>query len=360
MSDMHHKRFVSFLIRHNTKKFWLIFAAVVAVLGIAAIIYFVWFSKQPLNRADPKGSGTAAEPSIKIVPSPLSGEEVSSDLAKRPITGVIIENSPNARPQSGLASAGVIFEAIAEGGITRLLVLYQEGQPELIGPVRSIRPYYVDWSMGYEASVAHVGGSAEGLQQIRTLPGARDLDQFANGAYFFRSTDRYAPHNVYTRTSLLDELSDKRGYKSSKFEPVPRKKPTPSEAPNAQNIAVNFSSNLFRANYTYNPAENNYLRSIGGVPHLDRESGQQLKSTVIVVMKTSFSLHPDGQHYVYGTIGSGEALVFQDGTVTIGTWEKASRTDMIKLKNAEGQPIKLNPGQTWYEALPSNKTVTYE
>jgi len=128
--------------------------------------------------------------------SPLTGALVANDaMTKLPVTGVMIENSPDARPQSGLKDSGVVFEAIAEGGITRFLVLYQQEKPQLIGPVRSLRLYDVEWLAAFDAGICHVGGSAAALSEIRN-GSYRDLDQFFNSSSYWRASNRYAPHNV--------------------------------------------------------------------------------------------------------------------------------------------------------------------
>ena len=125
--------------------------------------------------------------------SHLNGIEVASkaDLS-RPVTAIMIENSPDARPHSGLKQAEVVYEAIAEGGITRFLTLFQQHKPQLIGPVRSLRMYYVDWLAPYQASVAHVGGSHASLQEVRNGK-YRDIDQFFNGSSYWRANDRRPP-----------------------------------------------------------------------------------------------------------------------------------------------------------------------
>jgi len=110
--------------------------------------------------------------------SKLTGVQVDPAVNQRPTTAVMIENSTAARPQSGLDQAGVVFEAIAEGGITRFEAIYQDSQPAYLGPVRSVRPYYIQWALGFDAAIAHVGGSPEALSDIKTW-NAKDLDQFA-------------------------------------------------------------------------------------------------------------------------------------------------------------------------------------
>jgi hypothetical protein len=329
------------------------FTLVIAGIVAAGTVYAL--RNDLVSRTKPASN---TKPVSATVASPLTGREIKSELAERPVTGVMIENSPEARPQSGLNDAGVVFEAIAEGGITRFLALYQEDQPKLIGPVRSLRPYYLDWAMGFDSSVAHVGGSEEALQQARSISAFRDLDEFNNSAYFFRTRDRYAPHNMYTRTELLDKASKKKDYKESDFTSLERKKPKPAEVPDASSISVNFSAPTFRADYTYDKASNNYKRNIGGKPHLDKESSKQLTSDVIVIMKIAWSTKASG-HSVYGTLQGGEAQVFQDGTVYTGTWSKQSREDQIKLIKSDGTPLKLNPGRTWIEALPTGRSVSF-
>src|SRR5690606_11343443 len=148
-------------------------------------------------------------------------EVKNKEATTQEVTAIMIENSPDARPQSGLKESGVVFEAIAEGGITRFQVLYQEDKPQLIGPVRSLRPYFVEWAAPFDASIAHIGGSYNALQEVRNGQ-YKDIDQFFNGDTYWRSTDRYAPHNVYTNFKNLDALNTKKGFTVSKFDGFPR------------------------------------------------------------------------------------------------------------------------------------------
>src|SRR5262249_44865010 len=152
-----------------------------------------------------------------------------------------IENSDDARPQSGLQEAGVVYEAIAEAGITRFMALFQETGPQYIGPVRSLRPYYIDFAAPFQASIVHVGGSPDALAQV-TSGGFRNLDQFANGGSFWRISTRYAPHNVYTAFARLDALNQSKGYTSSKFTGWPRKKDKKLALPQATAIDIRVSS----------------------------------------------------------------------------------------------------------------------
>lgn len=287
--------------------------------------------------------------------SPLTGVEVKDEAAtKQAVTAIMIENSPDARPQSGLKSAGVVYEAVAEAGITRFLALYQQDKPQLIGPVRSLRIYYVDWLAPYQASAAHIGGSKAALDEIRN-GNYRDIDQFFNAGAYWRASDRYAPHNVYTSFERLDALNASKGYQESSFKSFARTDPKPAETPNATNIAINFSSGAYNTGYTYNAESNNYTRSLGGAPHLDREAGQIAPSVVVALKVDMTHVLEDGYRESITTSGQGQGYVFQNGSVSEVTWKKADRASPLELVDAEGKPVKLNRGQTWIAAVPNGQ-----
>ncbi len=293
--------------------------------------------------------------------SPLTGAVVADEAAtKQPVTGVMIENSPDARPQSGLKNSGVVFEAIAEGGITRFLVLYQQEKPQLIGPVRSIRLYDAEWLAAFNASIAHVGGSAGGLAEVRN-GSYRDIDQFFNAGYYWRSTDRYAPHNVYTSFAKLDALNAAKGYTSSSFTGFSRIDASPSAAPNATQINVNISSDLFNSSYIYDKATNSYLRSQAGAPHLDREDGQINPAVVVVIKVNESTVMQDGYREDITAIGSGYGVIFQNGVAQEVTWHKDSKLGQIYFTDASGKDVPLVRGQTWITAIPvSAGSVTWQ
>ena len=287
--------------------------------------------------------------------SPLTGAAYSDEsLTKRPVTGIMIENSPDARPQSGLKNSGVVFEAIAEGGITRFLVLYQAEQPQLIGPVRSLRLYDIDWLAAFNSSIGHVGGSLYALNEIRN-GSYRDIDQFFNPNTYWRSNDRNAPHNVYTSFANLDALNTAKGYTSSSFTGFTRVDGKKSDIPNATDIDITISSYLYNSNYKYNAEANNYARSQAGEPHTDREDGQITPSVVIALRVDESTVMQDGYRESITTIGSGAATIFQNGTATAATWSKSSKTEQIKFRDSDGKDIPLVRGQTWIAAVPNNE-----
>lgn len=320
-------------------------------------------------------SNTAFKAPPKPAPkfySPLTGVEVPDEAAtKQQVTGIMIENSPDARPQSGLKDSGVVFEAIAEGGITRFAVLYQEQKPELVGPVRSLRPYYLEWMRPFDASIVHVGGSANALNEVRN-GNYKDLDQFFNGDFFWRTTDRYAPHNVYTSFAKLDELNKAKGYTSSEFEGFPRvesdkrkkqSKEGEEEAPPppvANNIDINVSYGAFNVRYEYNTENKQYNRFQGGEPHMDREAGQIAPKVAIVIKVPTTLGFEDGYREQMNTIGENEAFIFQNGTVVEGKWRKESHEAQIEFLTKDNKPIPLERGQTWVTAIPTDRSVSWQ
>jgi nucleoid-associated protein YgaU len=326
----------------------------VAVLVVAGATAFAINTQRPA----PVVKAPVAKPAPKPAPevkyySPLTGSQVADEAAtKMATTAIMIENSPDARPQSGLKQSGVVYEAVAEGGITRFLTVHQQDKPQLIGPVRSLRMYYVDWLAPFNASVAHVGGSANALTEVRNGT-YRDIDQFFNPATYWRAPDRYAPHNVYTSFEKLDALNQAKGYTESKFTGFSRIDGKPSDAPNATSIAVTISGPTYNSSYVWDAASNTYPRSQAGAPHLDREDGQIAPSSVVVMKVNMVRVLEDGYRESITTTGSGEAIIFQNGTVQTVTWNKADRASQITFTDAAGKDVPLVRGQTWISAVPN-------
>lgn len=336
-----------------------IIGSIFLFLLVTLLSYFFIFKKDKQNTPIKISEPTLRSSEQEKIYSPLTGLEVDQDQASRPLTSLIIENSVDARPQSGLNEAGVVYEAIAEGGITRFATVYQENLPSEIGPVRSLRPYYLDWLKPYKSSIGHVGGSQKALKQVRD-GSWKDMDQFANANIYWRSKERSAPHNVYTSAERIDKFNQTKNYILEDFPKLPRKEDQKSATIGASTINLNISSKLYNSVFSYDPTQNNYLRSQGGKPHLDK-SGSQIKAKTLVVIISPYSIvQEDGSRSAYKTIGSGEAVVFQDGLVTPATWTKADQKSQIKLTDSTGKDIKLNRGKTWYTFLSSRDKLTYQ
>ena len=329
----------------------------ILLVGGGVYAYKGLHPKPVANSPVAKAKKKAAAPAV--ITSPLTGLPVSEEQSKRVVTGAMIENTVFARPQSGLKEAGVVFEAIAEAGITRFLALFQDNQAPNIGPIRSARPYYVDWAHSFDAPLAHVGGSPDALSKIKSN-GVKDLDQFFNSGAYHRVGSREAPHNVYTSIASLNNVEKSKGWTSSSFTGFERKKEAPAKVPTAKTIDLAISGPTYNAHYDYDAANNQYLRSEGGAPHKDAESGAQLAPKVVIALVAPYSLMSDGYHSQYQITGSGEMTVFQDGTVTKGTWARKDGPSQYTFTDAEGHALKLNPGQTWITVVGTAGAVTYK
>ena len=206
----------------------------------------------------------------------------------------------------------------------------------------------------FQPSVAHVGGSAEALKMIRN-GSYRDIDQFFNGQYYWRATDRYAPHNVYTTFTKLDSLNKAKGYTSSTVDSFARQitKPPKESEINVKNIDLKISGPLYNVRYTYDPKTNTYHRQVGGRAHLDREKGQIAPTTVIAIKTNMQRVLQDGYREQLTTIGQEKAYIFQNGQVIEATWKKPARDKQIRFYNNKNQEIAINTGQVWITAIPN-------
>lgn len=301
---------------------------------------------------------------------------------RRPLA-VMIENHTESRPQSGLSSADVVYEAVAEGGITRLMAVFYCNLSDIqVGPVRSARTYFLDWLGEYDALYAHVGGAntpgpADALSQIIKYK-VKDLNQFSIGfPVFWRDYQRLGrsvatEHTMYSTTAKLWEVGAKRGWIATdsagiawdkNFKPWVFKDDKGGGA--TAKIAVSFweSQPGYDVAWIYDPAANTYKRQNGGSDHLDlnNKTPISVKNVVIQFEKeiNANDGYPGNVHLLYGTTGSGKALVFQDGNVIEGKWTKASRLARTKYTDKNGKEIEFNAGQIWIQTVPEGSKVSY-
>ena len=355
--------------RPQPKRKKLIIAGITAVaVGIVGTAVVIEVNRLGSFKRATSSVTSMIKPSIPAAPpptapSPLTGLPVDPGAAKQPIVGIMIENlDPDARPQSGLSDAGVVYDALAEGGITRFLALFQEPVPSSIGPIRSLRPYYLDWGLEFDAPVIHAGGSQPALAAIGPR-GLKNVEALVLGSpYFTRTSDRLAPHNLYTSTNGVSTVLAKLKFdRQPTFNVWPRKADSAEATPSHPTIDIDFGSASYNVKYTFDSTSNSYARELAGKPHVDRNSGQQImvKNVVVEFVPTSYSTQEDGKPETnIALIGSGQALVFEDGGKTDATWKKTSDTSQTQLIDGNGQPIQFNRGNSWIEVVPSGNIVT--
>ena len=319
---------------------------------------------------------------------PLNGEKYSKKQKEwwekhRPL-GVMIENHEESRPQSGLSSADVVYEAVAEGGITRFLAIFYCNTASNLGPVRSARTYFLDWASEYGdyPLYAHVGGAntpgmADALGQISDFGWNlyNDLSQFNLDYPTFKRVERpngrdvATEHTMFSSTEALWKVADKRKLTNvnedgdrwdEKFVNYSFKDDVKGEdRPLAQKIHLELWEDYkeYAIDWIYDRISNVYKRENGGKSHLDKNTNKQLTAKNIVVLVMFESHANDGYennvHLLYKTKGAGKAYIFMDGKQVIGRWEKDSRTARTEIYDNLGAPIKLNRGTIWFEILPN-------
>jgi len=354
------RKIKGFTRRHRVALIIIVLAVFIAIGLLSYYFFLLGRTDTPIPKMEVKAK---AVPKETRIPAPYTGLLIDPTAVKRTPLAVVIENHPDARPQSGYPKADLVFETIAEGGITRTLAVFQSQDASEVGPVRSARPYFIDWLTELNAVFVHVGGNVDALDEIakNKLP---DINQFYYGSFFWRSKDRYAPHNVYTTSEKLYSAMEKAGLaKTTDLTSLNFKKDIDEkERPPLQNVSINFSTPQFVAGYSYDQKTNEYYRTVGGVAQTDKATGEKIKTKNIVVQyepMNNYMTRIGEQGVKIGTIGSGQAIVFQDGKAIVGTWEKASRAGRTKLVAQTGQEILLNPGQSWFEIVPLSATVTY-
>lgn len=339
----------------------------VVVLGVFGVLGFLLF--RPILNENTTETDIAGTKPDEIYYSHLTGREVSKDKINAAATCIMIENSPDARPQSGLDEAGIVYEAIAEGGITRFMAVFQEAKPQYIGPVRSLRMTYAEFAKPYQCSIAHVGGSDNALNLVRNNSEFRDIDQFFNDESYWRISSRWAPHNVYTSFNSLDSLNQGKGYTTSEFEGFKRVRPDSNietKSNPVTNIYIQMSTGTYNVMYEYDEDENNYKRSFewGGPHEVISEGGTttQLAPDVVIALETdAVSRSGSAEGYAdYRTTGEGDAVIFQNGTVITATWKRADEDSELKFYDSSDEEIALNRGQVWISIYPSGNVVNWE
>lgn len=352
---------------------WMPAAVLAAVLAVAFAVVFVRLTHGASKPASTPTPVPRPTPVPSIVPSPLDGLPVPRAVAKRRPLAIMVENfDPDARPQSGLRQASVVFETLAEGGITRFMAVYLDHDAGVVGPVRSARPYFVDWAAGLKAIFAHAGGSPDAQNLLARLSNEggliADIYALGNLTEFYRTTDRVVPHNLYTTVQALRRLARRRHWDHVvSYPPFHFKRPLVLASRRPQRIHISFndpnigSPTDYDVDYRYSRKRNVYWRRLGGVPHIDRDNGHQIAPTNVVVLFMGMAPIPGDpdRRITIDDMGHGRALYFHDGLVQRGTWRKPSMEAELSLLAADGRPERLDPGQTWIEAVPLGGTVTY-
>lgn len=386
--------------KFNKKNLIFLIIGIAGMIGGAAMLLITFLVLDDSQKITEFDKNDVKNPENAVY-SDLTGEKLTNaSLKTAPAYCVQTPNGTDgARPQAGLKEAGVVFEAIAEAGITRFAAIYQNPTSAVIGPIRSLRIYYLQWDTPFDCTIVHAGGSGDALAAVAN-GNYKDLSE--DYQYMYRGT--YGGrlwNNLFTTANYLKQSSDNMGYNSSNIKGFARMTPEESAKNRAENLAVNKleitkptegdtsemsvkvgsamldlgSFGSFNVNYAYDLESNTYLRSYGdGAAHevyqcTSEDLGEknpedactlsQMAPSVVVAMVVEESRAADNYHEDITTTGTGKAYIFQNGTAVTGTWEKSSADEQIKFIDKDGEEIKLAPGQTFITAIPEYGSVEF-
>lgn len=293
---------------------------------------------------------------------PLTGEEAPSEAAVvRRVISVKIENSPAARPQTNLSLADVVYESVAEGGITRFNALFHSKEPDVVGPVRSARLSDLYIVPQYHALFVFSGASTSVNARIRSAI-SENLSQDAGVSYpYFRAKDRPAPHNLYVVLAKVREEATRRSMPGTmQVQGLMFGKGAVEGTPTVSEIYIPFSP-ANKVRWTYDTATRTYLRENNGAKHMDKGTGKQIAARNVVVIRAK---HVPASHDVVGSTtyeiileGTGVCTVFRDGQRFDGTWT-AGKDAPPRFVGEDGKPILLAPGNTWIQVIQPSIDIT--
>jgi hypothetical protein len=351
------------MVTNNTndqvKKNSLVIPAVIVIVFVIVLISGCALVKI-LNYKVPEFNFNKAPIAVEdnIIRRKIDGQAVKTEAeANLYPVAIMVENMVDSWPQTGLDKANLVIEAITEASIPRFVAFYASNDEiKKIGPVRSARPYYLDWANPFAPLYMHVGGAPEALQKIRSGKyNLIDLDQFFWSEYYWRDKWRYAPHNVYTSSELIKEALTQKGLTTSADYPTWKYKNDLELAKRPEqvnDIKITYAVQFYKVRWQYNREENNYIRYQNGDIH-KMSDGEWIKAKNVIVQINDMSVIDDIGRKKITTIGEGKAWVYRDGEKVEATWKKATINDGLKYYDGKGNEIELNGGTTWIEVIPN-------
>jgi hypothetical protein len=279
--------------------------------------------------------------------APLTGlPDPTGQSLTRPALSVKIENAPEARPQTGLQNADVVYEQIVEYGITRFMAVFNSNIPPVVGPIRSGRIMDPDLSAPLGGIFVYSGGIQATEDAIKATPGVNVIVDTGSGTALFRDNSKAAPHNLYGHTDQLLAAGGKPTPPPPLFQYLPAKVPFPGQA-NVNAFTIKYDPMFGAPTYTWDAAIGAWRRSVGLAPFMTTDGGQVAPNNVIIQFVGSYLQSPEAGSF--NTIGNGDAWVFSAGKLIKGKWSRTSQAAPTQFTDASGAPIRLTPGRTWVE-----------
>lgn len=364
--------------------------ALVAVVAAGALVY-LGTRTPPQTAAEPTPEPTpavtasptvaptptpTAAPTPTPVPTPTPTPAVVSDLTGLPADpavahrlplAVMIDDNRIARPQSGFNAASIVYQAPADGGETRYMLVFQAEDSPDIGPVRSCRIYFAHWAAEVKAAISHYGGDRKCRTYVKWQKGKTiwSVDGIGPGnPAYHRIRTRFAPHNAYTSSAELRRVAEKLGAPKTIVADVYQRPwafpSAPETRPASQQIAMRYRTGLVA--YVYDPASNLYTRWLDGKRQVDPADGKVVTTTNVVVLFQRFRIdtqvEPGHARPDVRSIGTGTAWVFREGRRTVGQWRKIDAAGPTRLFDENGREIALVRGRTFIQSVPLDTKVS--
>lgn len=340
------------------KKFKKIIKVLLALIIAGALIYVVgvtqgWFDKEDVKKTIKKLTPTVKKSNIKII---------DEDSNQRPYA-IMIDNVSDARPQTGINKAYIVYELMVEGGLTRLMAIFKDTKVDQIGPVRSSRHYYLDYAMENDAIYIHYGWSPQAQSDISSLK-INNLNGLANPSNMFWRDYTYHKneHTAYTSTEKINKAGESKGYRltsdDSQLLDYSEKSIEMDETKVANEVKISYSTST-SVTYKYNTENKVYLRYMNGYEHKETSSGQLKAKNIIAYNVTYGKITNDvkGRQEMSNT-GSGTGYYFTEGKFMEIKWNKSSRSSKTVYTDANGKEIKVNDGNTYIQIYPTGQNIT--
>lgn len=318
-------------------------------------------AKQPLPQSPIIEEPIVEEPKVEepVLRHPFNGEVIETEIDLQAFA-IMVSNSKEARPQTGLGLADIVYEISVDGwSITRFMAIFASNHPTKVGPVRSARLPFAELMREYQLPFAHFGSATTGegdalsvLQSLK-LPLRFDGHRGLNDEFFFRDSARSAPHNAYFNAqNALTQLP------SRSYEPrfLFNEESTVNDQTSSR-LDVHYSSyNSVR--YDYDAATSTYLRSINQQPMNDLATQTQVSVKNIILLHAPHRDVETVRYVLVDFVGEGKAHFFSQGSVEEGTWRKESGTSLTHYYDSQGQAIVLSPGNTWIQVVHPQVAIT--
>ena len=324
------------------------------VIGVAAIIIFLL--KDDSKEKESKSSTTSTTTTTTTKVLKIINEESNS----RNIAVMINNIKAVWGYQSGIQDAHIVYEIIAEGGITRLMAVFKDQNTERIGTVRSARIYYLDYALENDAIYVHIGGSKEAKSDLNTL-GMVHLQ--SEVTFRDRSLGLAYEHTAFATMEKINSQIEKRGIRKTteqdnllnySIDEIDLSKK--DGAIPANNIYISFSASK-STTFKYDETNKVYKRYQNDIEHIDYVTKEQYTVKNIITYQVKNSSYDSYGRQALENIGTGTGYFISDGYAIPITWEKSSRKAQTIYRYMNGEEIVVNDGNTHIEIQPKNRKL---